>query len=197
MRLKFILVSIFVGILLLGAPALNHANAVDFGQNTLEGVAKGSGYEIGNEANQLSSGIGYIISVTLSLVGMIFFALAVYAGFLWMTAGGNDEQITKAVNILKASVIGMIIALAAFSITFFVTLRFTSVTGTSAGWTTAGGTTHQSNCTALGGEAYQPESNSDFGDIVDWFDALVGGVSCQVDPATQEEIPGTCCMPVD
>lgn len=60
-----------------------------------------------------------IIRTALQLIGIVFLVLMIYAGFLWMTAGGNEENITKAKNILKASIIGLIIILASYSITYF------------------------------------------------------------------------------
>ena len=68
----------------------------------------------------LSQTVGKIIRIVLGLLGIIFLALTVYAGFLWMTAAGNDEQAGKAIGILKTGVIGLIIILASYSITYFV-----------------------------------------------------------------------------
>ena len=73
----------------------------------------------------LSATLGRIIKIVLGFVGTIFFALTVYAGFLWMTAEGNEDQVTKSKDILKTAVIGMIIVVAAYSITAFV-LMFTA-----------------------------------------------------------------------
>lgn len=64
--------------------------------------------------------LGTIINVILGFLGVIFLVLTLYAGFLWMTAGGNDEAVVKAKNILKTSIIGLIIVLAAYSIAGFV-----------------------------------------------------------------------------
>lgn len=63
---------------------------------------------------------GRIIGAALSLVGVIFLALMIYGGILWMTAKGNEEQITKARNIIIAATIGLIIVLSAYAITNFV-----------------------------------------------------------------------------
>jgi hypothetical protein len=41
-----------------------------------------------------------IIRIVLGVIGTIFLVLTVYAGFLWMTAAGNDEQISKAKKLL-------------------------------------------------------------------------------------------------
>ncbi|MFH1173149.1 MAG: hypothetical protein V1692_01305 [bacterium] len=68
----------------------------------------------------LSKAMGKVIGAALSLVGVIFLALMVYGGILWMTARGNDDQVNKARNIITAAVIGIIIVLAAYGITYFV-----------------------------------------------------------------------------
>lgn len=86
------------------------------------GIAEKGGYEVaGIDDTSFSKTVGSIIQIVLSLVGTIFVALTVYAGFLWMTAGGEDEKVTKAKDILQAAVIGLAITLAAYSITFFIT----------------------------------------------------------------------------
>ena len=60
-----------------------------------------------------------IIRLVLTFLGIIFIALTIYAGFLWMTAAGEKEKIEKAQGIIKASAIGLLIILAAYSITLF------------------------------------------------------------------------------
>lgn len=64
--------------------------------------------------------VARIIKISLELIGTIFIVLAVYAGFLWMTAAGEEENITKAKSMLRAAVIGVLIVLSALSITYFV-----------------------------------------------------------------------------
>ncbi len=76
----------------------------------------------GLESN-LSVTIGTVIRSVLALVGTIFLILTIYAGILWMTASGNEEQVTKAKNIIKATVIGLAIVMSAYAITFFVTSK--------------------------------------------------------------------------
>lgn len=61
-----------------------------------------------------------IIRVALGLVGLVMVILMLYAGFLWMTAGGNDDQIVKAKNIIRNAVIGLAIVLSAYGIVLFV-----------------------------------------------------------------------------
>jgi len=84
-------------------------------------VAGKSGYNTaGVTDTTLSETIGRIIKIVLSMVGTAFLVLTVYAGILWMTAAGNEEQVTKALSIIKASVIGLAIVMAAYGITYFV-----------------------------------------------------------------------------
>ena len=68
--------------------------------------------------------VGTIINAVLSLLGMIFLVLTVYAGMLWMTARGDETQISKAKDILSGALIGLFITVSAYAITFFVTSRF-------------------------------------------------------------------------
>jgi uncharacterized membrane protein len=74
-----------------------------------------------------------VINVALSLLGIIALVLIVYAGFMWMTAAGNSEQIDKAKGILRAAIIGLVIILMAYSITQFVVDNLTDVTGVDRG----------------------------------------------------------------
>ncbi|MBD3248397.1 hypothetical protein GF382_03880 [Candidatus Falkowbacteria bacterium] len=61
-----------------------------------------------------------LISVTLGMLGIVFIGLLIYGGFTWMTAAGNDDQVKKAMGIIKTAIIGLIIIVAAYSITAFV-----------------------------------------------------------------------------
>ena len=72
--------------------------------------------------NEISAGglVATVISAVLGLLGVIFIVLMVYAGFLWMTARGNEDQVKKAVGIIQTAIIGLIIVIAAYSITYFV-----------------------------------------------------------------------------
>lgn len=75
--------------------------------------------------------ISTIIIGVLSLAGTIFLVLTVYAGILWMTAQGKEEQVTKAKDIVTQAIIGLAITLAAYAITAFVTGKLTG--GSSGG----------------------------------------------------------------
>lgn len=121
---KYFIVSLISLNLLLIPTANIHAQA-DLSQD----IAQKSGYSVsGVTTNTLSETVGKIIKIVLGFLGIIFLSLTVYAGVLWLTSGGNEEKISKAVGILKTSVIGLIIIVAAYSITYFVLTNIFAVT---------------------------------------------------------------------
>ena len=83
--------------------------------------------EVGEEAGYDTSQEGIlpiiktIIQVALSFLGVIFLILVIYGGFLWMTASGNEEQVGKAKKILKSAIIGLVIVIMSYAISWFVT----------------------------------------------------------------------------
>lgn len=67
--------------------------------------------------------LGSVVQTALSFVGIIFLSLMVYAGYLWMTARGEQDQIEKAKSIIRAAIIGLVITVGAYSITAFIVPR--------------------------------------------------------------------------
>lgn len=65
--------------------------------------------------------IGKYIEIALSYIGVVFLILMIYGGFLWMTAKGNEQQVEKAKSLITAAIIGMVIVVSAYAITYFVT----------------------------------------------------------------------------
>ncbi len=74
-----------------------------------------------------------IINVTLGLLGIVVLSLIIYAGFLWMTSGGDAEKVSQAKKILQNSIIGLVIILSAWGITTFVINALLSATGGGGG----------------------------------------------------------------
>ncbi|MFH2063452.1 MAG: hypothetical protein ABIJ46_04885 [bacterium] len=80
-----------------------------------------TGHESGiDRIGGLGALTGTVLGRAIGLVGVIFFVLMIYAGVLWMTARGNDEQVQKARSIMTGAVIGMFIVFAAYYILDFV-----------------------------------------------------------------------------
>ena len=111
--------------------ACQAVGAKDDLKNQLKSAAKPSwGDAEPTGANSLPGIIQTAISAFLGLLGIIFLVLIIYAGFEWMTAQGDEEKVTKAKDTLTRAVIGLVIIIAAYSITYFV---FSSLPGGEGG----------------------------------------------------------------
>ena len=81
----------------------------------LQNVGSKAGYAPANSTT-ISSIAGLIVNTVLSLLGIVFIVLIVYAGIIWMTSSGDEAKIEKAQHILRNSIIGLIITVSAFAI---------------------------------------------------------------------------------
>jgi hypothetical protein len=85
-----------------------------------------AGQETGHATTETKIGktlpeiIARIINAVLQILGIIFMGLIIYGGYIWFSARGNDSEVKKAQDVLRNSVIGLIIVLAAYAITNFV-----------------------------------------------------------------------------
>ncbi|MDO8626083.1 MAG: Ig-like domain-containing protein [Candidatus Magasanikbacteria bacterium] len=64
--------------------------------------------------------VARIIRIALGLLGIVLLVLILYAGYLWMTAGGNEEKIAEAKKLITNAVIGLAIILSAYAIVGFI-----------------------------------------------------------------------------
>lgn len=74
-----------------------------------------------------------IIQVILGFLGIIAVILILYAGYLWMTSGGDPAKIDTAKKILQNAVIGLVIILMSFAIATFILNRLLEASGSSSG----------------------------------------------------------------
>jgi len=72
--------------------------------------------------------VGRIIEIILGLMGIILVVLMVVAGFMWMTSGGNAEQVTKAKKLMSSALIGLIIIIFSYSLARFAIKKLSTVT---------------------------------------------------------------------
>jgi hypothetical protein len=61
-----------------------------------------------------------VINQVIGLLGILAVLIILYAGLVWMTAGGNDEKIAKAKKITVSGLIGLVIILTSYSLANFV-----------------------------------------------------------------------------
>ena len=104
------------------------------------------GKTAGAEGANLSGGnvdprvvVARIIRVAMGILGTIFVILTLYAGFLWMTAGGEEDKISTAKKLLYQGVIGLAIIFTAYGITVFVLRVGLGVSSCSPAMDTWGG----------------------------------------------------------
>ena len=95
----------------------------------LQGAGTNLGYNsVTSGDNFINSAVGAIITVVLGFVGLIFFLMIFVAGYQWLASGGNADTIKKSKARLTNAVIGLIIVLAAYLITFFVYQQIMDIT---------------------------------------------------------------------
>lgn len=74
-----------------------------------------------------------IIKALLTFVGIIFFGLIIYSGYLYMTAAGEQEKLKKAKETFVKAAIGLLIIISAYAITSFVINAISGTTPTTPG----------------------------------------------------------------
>jgi hypothetical protein len=139
----------------------------DLGAGLVDGSAREAGFATADETT-FATTIGTAIRLGLSLVGVLFTVLTLYAGFIWMTARGEEGQVDKAKKTMQNSLIGLFIAVGSYSLSGFVIQAFDSGSSSSAG----GGTESGQCCIICQGE----------------------GVSCRFG-AVEDHNPDNSCAP--
>ena len=64
--------------------------------------------------------VAEVIQVFLSFLALIFIILIILAGYKWMMARGDEGKVTEALNQIQHAVIGLLIILAAYAVTYYV-----------------------------------------------------------------------------
>jgi len=87
----------------------------------------------GNETDEdIRITVVKIIKVILSILALLFVVLLVLAGYKYMTAAGNEDQVKSATKIIVQAIIGLVIVLSAWGISHFVLLQLIEGTGAQA-----------------------------------------------------------------
>ncbi len=87
-------------------------------QGHVKNIAGDGGFN--TSANNINVIVNNLILVVLGLLGVIFLLLVIYAGFTYMTSAGDSKKNAAARNAVISAVIGMVIIIAAYAITYFV-----------------------------------------------------------------------------
>lgn len=123
--MKKILALIFIGFVFFSGTALSvKAESYNFKEDSgINDIAPKIGYDVDSEM-PIEYYIGNILGLVFSFLGLVFLILVIYAGINWMTAQGNTSQIDKAKNTLVKAIVGLVICLSAYAITYFITNIF-------------------------------------------------------------------------
>lgn len=126
-KLNYFMATMINVILLLFFVQTGQANFIKT-ENILKQTAEfreEGGYEF-VQAEGVSSIVAAVIQAFLGLLGIIFIVLIVMAGYKWMNAAGNEEKVQEAKDTIRRAIIGLIITVSAYAITYFV---FTNLPG--------------------------------------------------------------------
>ena len=74
----------------------------------------------GQTSNSVEDTIGIIIDIAMWAVGIISIIIIVFAGIMYATAAGDESKVKKAKHALIGGIIGLAIAILAWTITNFV-----------------------------------------------------------------------------
>ncbi|MEA3463467.1 MAG: pilin [Patescibacteria group bacterium] len=128
-KILIIILSIFIvsGFLICANNSVLSAATYDFEKNS--GLWN-TGYEMTGDEDEaawfheqtLPEIIGKVISIILAFLGVLFLILMIYGGYIWMMARGNEQEVEKAKNIIKNALIGLVVVLSAWAITYFIWL---------------------------------------------------------------------------
>ncbi len=114
MHKKIIILIIFISLsaFLLGF----EAQASKFGEG-LANTAQQVGYTTVITPEQYAVGI---TQTALTLIGIIFTILLIYGGFLYLTSQGEEKKISAGKKTITAAIVGLIIIISGYSITYFI-----------------------------------------------------------------------------
>lgn len=104
--------------LLVSAASSASDNLIKVGTDNKGGGAPYVGITSGK--NDLAGIVGIVIQAFLGLLGVLFLVYMLYAGYNWMVAQGDEEKVTKAKDTIQRAVIGLIIIIAAYAISYWV-----------------------------------------------------------------------------
>lgn len=122
LTMKLVKQTLLTGALMIGALALMSNMPSVYAVSPLLTPADNP---LGTEGD-LRTLIQTVLNYFLGFLGLLTVIFIIYAGILYVTAGGNDENTTKAKGIIKNAAIGLIIILLSFALVNFVLGAFTA-----------------------------------------------------------------------
>lgn len=88
----------------------------------------GDAADLATDNTDLPTIVGELINAVLGFIGVLLLVYLIYGGFLWMTAAGGTENVTKAKSVMRNAIIGILIVVFSFAISDFVLGQLVAVT---------------------------------------------------------------------
>jgi len=133
-KIQRLLASAFLGLSVFLIPTPLFAQ-IDQSAKALQTTADAAGVGGGSD---LLTIMGRIINIGLGFVGFIVLVYLIYAGFLWMTSGGDEEGVKKAKMMIRNAIIGILIVASAFAIANFILSKLAEVADQNGGIVSSG-----------------------------------------------------------
>ncbi|MFA6604051.1 MAG: pilin [Patescibacteria group bacterium] len=75
---------------------------------------------IGLGTKDVRETVSSVIRAFMGLLGIVAVCIILFGGFKWMTAAGNEENISDAKKLIISGIIGLVIIMSAYAIAQFV-----------------------------------------------------------------------------
>lgn len=103
--------------------------------STQEGMSEIEDVYGGRTPEDIRVTIIKVIVLALQFLGIIVLCLILFAGFQWMTSGGNEEKIGKAKKLLISAIIGLAIILSSWLIARYALVMLERVASDAVNYT--------------------------------------------------------------
>lgn len=121
MKMKKIVAAVMMAAVALGImlPATQVMAADDVCSDTSipEELREAAGCKTTKKADEV---VNEVLKVVLSFVGVIAVGVMIYGGAMYMTSNGDSGKIQRAKNIIMYGLIGMVVAMLAYTIVHFI-----------------------------------------------------------------------------
>ena len=92
------------------------------------GLTGGFNTAVGLGKSDIKTSIASIINIILGFLGIVAVIIILAGGFKWMTAGGNEDKVAEARQMIIQGIIGLVIIFAAWAIASFVVAQLGQAT---------------------------------------------------------------------
>lgn len=128
-RKQLLILSIVLGLSV--APLVTHAQInFDPSENNKNHTSVKSLTFLSGSADPVSVTIN-IVNILLSFLGLASIIMFLYAGIIWFKSGDNDEELNKAKEIIKGAIIGIVLTLSAYGISYLTFNQLSNITLTN------------------------------------------------------------------